>query len=285
MGGAPAWIGAGLVALALVALLRRSTRPLAVAAWAAALAGLAWGVAAATLASGPVWIGTPLVLTHGALLVAVAAASSGLREELAGSSFGLRQLVGTAAVLVGSAALVAGSVWWLLSDPVETDRVLLPRYMAAAGEDDPTVGTLVLRGGYEAGITFEVRRGEGPYLGDEALVPAPGREQRMVELVGSLAGSPDRQVVEELAGQGIEFVLLPAPVDPGLGAALDAAPGLTAASSGREDARAWRAESEPSFVSPDDEGVGAVRAALLAVQLLGVVAVVVLAAPGRRSRG
>ena len=284
LGAAPGWVSAGVVALALLSLLRRTARPAVVVAWLAAVVCLGWGVAALALAAEPLWIGTPLVLAHGALLVAIAAGSSGLREELGGSSFGARQLVGTLGAVVATASLGIGAAWWLLSDPVVDAPLEVPRYMTDAGEEDPAVGTLVLRGRQDTRVTFEVRRGAGPRLGDEALAPAAPREERMAELVGRLVAAPDGEVVRELAGQGIEFVLLPDPVDTALGAELDAAPGLTAASAGDDGARAWRAETEPSL-DPLGAGRGAVRKVLLALQLLGLVAVAVLAAPSRRPRG
>ena len=283
-GAAPAWIGAGVVALALLALLRRTTRARVVLAWAAAVVGLGWGVAAVALSSDPLWIGTPLVLSHGALLVAIAAASAGLRAELTGSSFGLRQLAGTLAGVVGAATLVTGTTWFLLSDPVEENRVDLPRYMTAAGAVDPASGILVLRGDVDATLTFEVRRGSGPHLGDEALVASSQDEAQLAGLVEELVVSPDREVVDRLAAQGVEFVLLPAPVDGALSAALDAAPGLVSASAGEGDARAWRAETEPTLRLPEAAGGTALRPALVALQLLGLVVVAVLAAPGRRTR-
>ena len=294
VGAAPIWVAAATGLLALVSLLRSSTRRRVMVSWAFAVAGLAgvWVLNGIELddpvgmGTVLVWPGLPLLLLHGAWIAGIAIAATGLRDVLSGRSFGWRQPAG---VLVAAAALVlplGGAVWWVWDGTAQPlGRVgtgTVPAYMDAAAERDPADGTLVLRGGLDDGVTVELRRGAPLALGDEVLVTHDDARSRLTGNVSDLLTAPSRRTPTELARSGVAYLFVPAPVDAGLVAALDAVPTLAAASADDPVARAWRLDEDTAPPDPDPERREWLRPALLAAQALALLVVVVLAAPTRR---
>lgn len=106
----------------------------------------------------------------------------------------------------------------------------------------------------------------------------------MTELVARLVSAPQPGDVEALAERGIEYVVLPGPVDGRLSAGLDAVDGFVQASAEDRSTRAWRVEEETSAAAVAGE-VGVGRIVLLVVQALAWVVALVAAAPTvRRGR-
>jgi hypothetical protein len=116
----PAWVGLGLLLAALAALLRRDRAGGVLRAWTVALTGLGLALLLARTTAGaptggddlPVWPGVPLQVAAAGLLGAALLGADGLREHLARSAFGLRQV--GAAVLAGAAVLLpllAAATW------------------------------------------------------------------------------------------------------------------------------------------------------------------------------
>ena len=285
--GAPVWIGVLLAMLAVLALCRAETRRQVVSAWAVGLlAVVAIRLVAALPAGRAAWAGVWGMVLVGAWTTAVAVAAGGLRGRLDGTRPAGRVAV-TGIACAALAVPVGGAVWWLTEghggQPTGSAAVAVPLYLDEAALADPARGTLVVTGTTRDGLVAELRRGGPVSLGREAFLPA--RRQRPV--TGALAdviGDRDPTAVSRLADAGIAAVFAPAPVDGALVEALDATPGLTPASAGETGGRTWRLD-EPGRLPRVDAGRRAwLRPALLVAQGLALVAVLVLAAPSRRSR-
>ncbi len=284
VGSAPAWIGLGIVVGAVAALVRRSSRPVVVAAWVVVVAGLA----AAVLVDGAgTWAGFPVLLTQGAAVTAAAVAGGGVGSQLSGRSFGWHQPVGLVVVLAALLAPLAGLAWWAatgVAGPVDRRPAhTVPTYMLDAVERDPDQGILVVRA-VDGGLGFTLLRGDGVRLGDDTVAATPEAQSGLGELVAALATAPTADDVEELSRHAVEFVYLPPPGDPGLVGNLDSVSGLSSASALRPGARAWQVEAEPGREALPTPPQDSVRPWLLAVQALALAVVAVLAAPTRRVR-
>jgi hypothetical protein len=237
----PAWVTAGLVLPAFVALLVRRRTALVYAGWGVALGGLvlalvvsrariappqggvavsAWpGLAMAIAAAGLLLAATPLIETIGR-------ASSG--EARPGWLF-LASVAALAAV-VSAPALAAG--YWLadgLGGPVTAAGApILPPFVAAsaAGPDHPR--TLVLRtdGGT---LSYAIVRAADPVPGEPELAETASSRSAVEGVVASLsaAGSGDAgDTGQALSRFDIGYVLMPAPADQALASQLNAAAGL-----------------------------------------------------------
>jgi len=90
-------------------------------------------------------------------------------------------------------------------------------------------------------------------------------------------------VVARLADHGIEYVVLPAPADGSVAAALDATGGLVQASAEDRATRAWHVSRELDATAVDGDRSW-LRVALLGLQGLAVLAVLVLCLPTLRAR-
>ena len=82
----------------------------------------------------------------------------------------------------------------------------------------------------------------------------------------------------ELASRGIEYVVLPAPADGEVAAALDATAGLEQASAEDRSTRAWQV-GQPLSASDLDGPRSWLRVGLLILQGLAILVVLVLCAP------
>ena len=144
-------------------------------------------------------------------------------------------------------------------------------------------GILVVRGSVEDGLTYTVRRGDGVTLGEDEIVALSEADEGFSRDVRTLVSRPTPQVVAALAGDGIEYVVLPAPADGDVAAALDATGGLTQASAEDRSTRAWQV-GKP--VDPDavDGPQSYLRIALLVLQGIAILVVAVLCAPTTERR-
>lgn len=251
-GGAPAWIGAGILAAALVALTRRSRRAPVSAAWAVGLVALA----AATAQSGAVgrlpqlpdgfvaWPGFAVIVVQGAALVAAAIAADGAVAALAGGSFGWRQpVVALVAVAAGVVPLL-GLTWWLLDGADGSlrrdDPVALPAYLVAAQLSPTRERTLVVDSADKALVTYQLMRDDGMRTGDDALAPPPRDSAELDRLVARLLSAPTARDVDALADHAVANVVLSAPADPRVARRLDTLPELVRTSAGTDQALGWR---------------------------------------------
>ena len=90
-------------------------------------------------------------------------------------------------------------------------------------------------------------------------------------------------MVEDLADRGIEYVVLPAPADGSVAAALDATGGLVQASAEDRATRAWQV-NRPLDPDAVDGPRSWLRIGLLVLQGLALIAVLVLCLPTLRAR-
>ncbi len=295
-GAAPAWLSAGIVLAAVAALVRTDTRTTVARAWVVVVAGLALTAVLAggsfALASSPVeqpvWLGFPLLLAQAAGICAASVAATGVRDRLTGISFGWRQPVGVAVVLVAALTPLAGLGWWALNGtggPLDrTEATDVPTYMTDVTAADPRSGILEIRGSQADGFDYVVLRGPGVRLGEDSLRPAIEDQRPLTELVSRLVTVPQPEDIRRLSTYGVEFVYLPRPADGQAVGNLDSLSGVTPGSATRPGARAWQLDTDPSEPDAADTGDAGLRPWLLGLQGLALLAAAVLAAPTRKVR-
>ncbi len=285
--GAPHWAGVALVVLALAALLPRASRiPVTlcwlVAALASVLAAILGVVTLSlTATDSPAGLGGLLVAAQAALVVAVVLGAQGaVRARLA---VPLRAVAVVAAVAAAVVPLT-GLGWWLTDDdPLSSqDASVVPEFMIQQAELGPERGVLVVRGDVETGLRYAVVRGDGVTLGEDELLALSGTDPEVTATVRETLARPTSETVEALAGLGVQFVLLAAPADGTVAAALDATSGLVQASA--DDDRRGGEVARPLAPAAVAGDGSVLRPALLVVQLGGLLLVLVLAAPTLRTR-
>jgi hypothetical protein len=87
-------------------------------------------------------------------------------------------------------------------------------------------------------MQYSLVREGGPRMGALEAVPKPEQTKPITDVLSSLGGGGTGEEGRRLATLGIDYVYLPAPVDPVLMSTLDSLPGLTRASADAGDA-AW----------------------------------------------
>ena len=154
----------------------------------------------------------------------------------------------------------------------------IPAYMVQSSELGPEHGILVLRGSLADGLTYTVRRDDGVTTGEDEVLDLTAEDHAFTSLVQGLASRPTPDAVAELASRGIEYVVLPAPADGEVAAALDATAGLEQASAEDRSTRAWQV-GHPLSASDLDGSRSWLRVALLFLQGIAILVVLVLCAP------
>lgn len=251
-GDAPWWLTAAPVVLAVFALLRRDRRAGAAAAWVVIAVSLG---AAAVMArftvdlpggmhAAFVWLGFPVLVAQAAALVAVALAADGLTRFMASGSFGWRQPSAAVAGTLAVATPVVGLVWWAATAPVgdlvRSDAVPLPAYMVDELAAEPALRVLVVNGDPRR-ATYDVLAGDGLRLGDESALPSTGSAE-VTDLVTDLLAEGKSVHPSRLARRGVRYVVLPRPVDARFVSQLDAAPGLSPASTSAGQLAGWQVD-------------------------------------------
>lgn len=275
---APLWLGAGLVLLAVLALVPRPTRTLLGLCWVLAAGALAVAVVGVVV-EGPrpsgagavrAWVGVPAGAVALALGTAALIGVPALVERRG------RRVVALA-VLVALTVPVGTAAWWVVrgaADPL--DRAVpatVPAFLTERPGD-----TLVVTGSVAAGVRTSVVRGAGPVVGAEGLRPSTDVRARLDRAVEGLLSAPGTDDVRALGALGVDAVYAP-DVDPDVARALDAAPLLEPSGSDAPTSRVW------TLVEPVERvtAQGPVwRPLLAAVQLVLWVVAVVLTAPVRR---
>ncbi|MDP3967376.1 MAG: glycosyltransferase family 2 protein [Nocardioides sp.] len=291
-GGAPGWWALGALVAATAALVRRETRTLVLGAWGLVVAALAL---AAVLQRATVSVpGTgadvtasfvfPLLVAQAAALVAAALAGDGLLHRYAGASFGWRQPVLAVVVLAALTTPVLGLAWWATGAGTDDlDRVTergVPTYMAQLSADEVGFDVLVLTAEEAGRTTWSVRSGEGAVLGEEGARMVTPYDVATDEAVRALARDGDPTAVGRLVERGIGYVYATPPADRGLVTVLDGVSGLAPASTDARRSGAWQLDGSGRQPRPSSDD--SVQPWLFAGQVVAVVAVGVLAAPGRR---
>jgi GT2 family glycosyltransferase len=305
LGGAPAWwvplLLAPLAVLALVSLVTPRW-PVGAALVVLALLGIATAFAAVGISVSfagttavALWPGAALSLAWaGTVGAAVVTLDSGLVPRL-------RMLRPVAALLLIAVIVVVAVP--ALTAPAREASVLtngpaatLPAYVAAEGNGDPRVGTIVLNPVGE-GMIVRVVWGGSETLGGQSTVQATRAEasaadRELSELSADLVTSTSPEAVQALAERGIGFVLLEAPEGDveavrslrlAASTALDQRDGLDAV--GETDRGAlWRVVGDVERRAHDTPAVQD-TARLLALAQLAVVAIcLLLAVPTAASR-
>ncbi|MGJ9413456.1 glycosyltransferase [Aeromicrobium sp. CF4.19] len=276
-GQAPAWLGAGLLVLAVLALVARPTRTAVQVCWFVAVVGLGFAVIGSLVTfsvpggSAPVspWVGVPVAVWVLGLSTAVLLAAPAARGL--GRPF-VATLVALALLLpVGSGA------WWMVrgaDDPLDRARPdTVPAFLSERSGD-----TLVVTGTLAEGVDVRVVRGSGPTLGEEALRPDPERQRSTVAAAEGLLSSGSAADVRRLGASGIEAIYAP-DVDPVVEQRIDSAPLLEPAGSDRPGSRVWTSSLETERATSD---TGLWRTALGVLQVLTWLGAIIMTAPVRR---
>ena len=282
--GAPAWAGFLLLGLAVLALVPGATRRAVAGCWVVAVVVVALALVVSlprldlATTQAPAALGGLVVAGQAALVAAAALGLAGLTRTpglprpavvVAGVALAVLPVVGLAAALTGDDGLTS-----------DAGRGL-PVYMAERAAEAPQYGVLVVRGDVDDGFTWVVDRGDGVTLGEDEVLATAAVDPTDAAVVEQLLAAPtttDDTDGTRLRDLGVLHVLLPDPADGRLAAVLDATPGLTPTGAG-EGARAWRVDGGDPPASSVAGPSAPWRVALLVVQGVGLLLVLVLAAP------
>jgi hypothetical protein len=181
---------------------------------------------------------------------------------------------------------LGGLGWFVLGGPDrlhESSDAGIPAYMVQSSMTGAAHGILVIRGDVEDGLTHTVRRGDGVTLGEDEVLDLSPEDAGFTRDVQLLVSRPTPQIVDRLADRGIEYVVLPAPADGNVAAALDATGGLVQASAEDRSTRAWQVV-KPLAADAVDGPHSWLRIVLLVLQAVALVVVAVLCAPTTERR-
>jgi hypothetical protein len=148
----------------------------------------------------------------GAAAVALDAGLAPRRDAVRGLAAAVA-LAGIAVLAYPSLTAMARGTTFLANGPAST----LPAYVAAEGNDDPDVGTIVLTPQNAGGVAAEVVWGGSETIGGQTTLLSTRTEPdeqdaELAELAADLVTSSAENVVAGLSERGIAFVLVaPAP--------------------------------------------------------------------------
>lgn len=299
--GAPPEIAVMLLVLAVVALVPRATRVPVVLCWLLALATILVAVVTSrievSLAFGtaPVGLGLLVMILPACWVSAVVIGALGVPRPQWSSGWPERLRSGAVVGLIAGAVVVplVGLGWFAVSAPEELtdqDTSGIPAYMVQQAVTAPERGVLVLRGSVASGVDYSVRRGDGVTLGEDEIIARTSEDRSFTEIVSVLTSQPTPAAVQELASQGVAYiVLLPAGAssdgvtDGRISSGLDATGGLVAASAEDRRTRAWQVTR--SIDGPEVQPRTTWwRSGLIGLQFLGLLVVAVLALPTTERR-
>jgi GT2 family glycosyltransferase len=238
----PFWVTGGLAVAATVAVIASGRRGLVLAGWAVGVTGLITAAAVSRIAisqagaTAPVraWPGPALAIAGAGLLLAVVAAGDQVPRLLRAGQW--RTPAGLAVLALGVVACsapVLAAAYWVTSGVTGPVRpaagTLLPEFVSVSSDTGQRLRTLVLQTAPHGGITYLVLRDSDPPIGSPELALPGAAGQALSQTVATLTAASGGAVTDQgraLAGFGIGYVLLPAPVNAGLARLLDAVPGL-----------------------------------------------------------
>lgn len=215
--------------MALLALTRRSRQRYEVLGWFAALSGMVGTLVASRLGGGS---GPLMFLMTAALIIAVTVAWDAVGKSRA-------ILVQSVLAVVLVATIVTAGFWLVrgADDPLrrgpEQD---LPAYLMSAQGPPENASILVVRKDLDNPMRFSLVRNGGPRMGSLEAAPTAEQTQPITDILSTLGGGGTGEEGRQLAALAIDYVYLPAPVDPTLMSTLDSLPGLTRASAEADDA-------------------------------------------------
>ena len=302
------WVTTGALAvfglIALVALIAPFVpgSPRAIPALLVALGGLALAAvsghlqpASAGVEPVSVWAGAPLSLMWLGLVGCIIVSLEALGA--AAAAFGALTIATT--VVLGAPLIGAALLGTTAIQP--TTGRLVPAVVAAEATANPQVGTLVITpadtGKGDDAIIARVERGHGTPLTGQSTLHATRtspteRDIHLATLAGNLISRTGYNTAEELAAQGIDFVVLaPATTDTDstqattrrATEALGASGALSAVGAG-QSGMLWRVAGETTAPErPHADDVGALGTLIPAGQALIFVITLLLAIPTRRA--
>jgi hypothetical protein len=124
-----------------------------------------------------------------------------------------------------------------------------------SAEDPPdNASIVVVRKDPDSAMRYSLVREGGPRMGALEAAPKPEQTKPLTDVLSSLGGGGTGEEGRRLASLGIDYIYLPAPVDPVLMSTLDSLPGLTRASADPADA-AWLVDRRgiSSVALPQDQ--------------------------------
>ncbi len=265
----PFWVTAGLVLAATVAVVASGRRRLVLAGWVVGVTGLITAAAvsrvaiseAGSTAAVRAWPGPALAIAGAGLLLAVVAAGDQVPGLLRAGRW--RSPAGLAVIGLGAVACTApalAAAHWVTSGVMGPVRpaagTLLPEFVAVSSDTGQQLRTLVLQTAPRGGVTYLVLRDSDPLIGSQELALPTAAEQALSRSVATLTASSGSAVTDQgraLAGFGIGYVLLPAPVNAGLARLLDDVPGLRPVSA-TSDFQLWRVVGTTARVTVTESG-------------------------------
>ncbi len=281
-GTPPIWATAGLVAVALGALLLRRHQMIVATGWGITLFGVlvAIVVSRLTVDGVPAWPAVPLAFAATGLLVASALTAHRITEFRAAGWF--RRTGALLIVVVAFATPLASAGLWIhtgAGGPLQRGvRDPLPPIAAANSANGE--GTLLLRP--EGGrLSYTLLRGRTPLIGESDLKAPDDVSRRFGIAVAGLASGRGGKDAGTLASSGVQFVAVPGPVDVKLQRALDSEPALVRVSLSKT-AGLWRM-AEPAAPPRQPQGDGVLHRGWLWTQAVLVALVLILASPGART--
>jgi GT2 family glycosyltransferase len=293
--GAPGWLTWPVLAAAVLALVPRASRVVALACWTTALVAAATAAAVSlptvSVLGGSVRPGATALIpvVQGAFVVAGAAGGMALLLALRGAEAAWLHRLAVVPALVALAVPAAGAVWFAVGDGEgrgdlsDAEASDIPAYMNQSSRLGPEHGVLVVRGDVDTGLDYEVLRGDGDTVGEDEVLALTPEDRAFSESLQELVSQPAPRAVDTLTTRGIEYVVLPAPADGRVAAQLDATAGLSQASAEDRATRAWLVDEPASADALDGPGSW-LRVLLLVVQALGLLVVAVLCGPTWRER-
>lgn len=199
----------------------------------------------------------------------------------------------TAVASVGVVLAVAPMIVSIafLATPLSTSEHRLPAVVRASAQTNPTVGTVVLTAQNGGAVASTLDRGTGMTLDDFRMArfagPVRESEQQLADLTAGLVSPGNTGIGQQLADQGIEFVLLtPAAVKTASGGndrtvllgTLDGNADLTSIGT-TTSGDVWRVNADVKQNVATAPGPNPVELAIWWLQLLVLIGVVLLALP------
>ncbi|HET6294641.1 MAG TPA: glycosyltransferase family 2 protein [Kribbella sp.] len=229
--GAPApwWFAVPLILVALLALTRQTRQHYELLGWFAALAGLAGTLVASRLGGGS---GPLMFLMTAGWIIAVTVAWDSVGKSSDLIVHGVLGLVLVVTLVTAGFWLVRGDDGPLRRGPAQD----LPAYLVSSQGPPQNASVLVVRKDPNGPTRFSLVRNGGPRMGALEAAPKPEQTKPITDVLSALGGGGTGEEGRQLAALAVDYVYLPAPVDPSLMSTLDSLPGLTRASADAGDA-------------------------------------------------
>jgi GT2 family glycosyltransferase len=244
----PWWFTVPLMVVALLSLTRASRQRYELVGWFAALAGLAGTLLSSRLGGGA---GPLMFLMTAGWIITVTVAWDSVGRSIDPVVRVVLGIVLVATTVTAGFWLVRGDDGPLRRGPAQD----LPAYLVSSQEAPQHASILVVRKDPDSRMRYSLVRNGGPRMGALEASPRPEEAKPVTEVLSALGGGGTGDEGRRLASLAIDYIYLPAPVDPALMSSLDSLPGLTRASANDGDA-AWLVDrSEIDGVAPMQDEV------------------------------